>query len=58
MNPPIIYDSAKKNEVSFPLRISSVNVTNPRFPVDLVTHTEKILNGKIHFLCSVIELFL
>ena len=48
----------KKNEVSFPLRISSVNVTNPHFPVDLVTHTEKILNGKIHFLCSVIELFL
>ena len=31
----------------FSLRISSVSVTN------LVTFTEEILNGKLHFLCSV-----
>ena len=33
---------------SFPLRISSVNVTT----ADLVWFTEEILNGKLHFLCS------
>ena len=33
---------------SFPLRIFSVNVT-----ADLVTYTEEILIGKLHFLCSV-----
>ena len=26
---------------------------NPRFPADLVTFTEEILNGKLYFLCSV-----
>ena len=26
---------------------------NPQFPVDLVTFTEEIFNGKIHFLYSV-----
>ena len=25
---------------------------NPWFPADLVTFTEEILNGKLHFLCS------
>ena len=25
---------------------------NLQFPVDLVTFTEEILNGKLHFLCS------
>ena len=25
--------------------------SNPQFPVDLVTFTEEILNGKLHFLC-------
>ena len=25
---------------------------NPLFPVDLVTFTEEIPNGKLHFLCS------
>ena len=28
---------------------------NPQFPVDLVTFTEEILNGKLRFLCSVID---
>ena len=25
---------------------------NPEFPADLVTFTEEIPNGKLHFLCS------
>ena len=25
-----------------------------KFPADLVTFTEEILNGKLHFLCSVV----
>ena len=27
---------------------------DPQFPVDLVTFTGEILNGTLHFLCSVI----
>ena len=27
--------------------------SNPQFPVDLVTFADEILNGKLHFLCSV-----
>ena len=38
---------------SFPLRISSVNVTKSAENCGLVTLTEEILNGKLHFLCSV-----
>ena len=34
-----------------PLRASSVNVTAEK--ADSVTFTEEILNGKLHFLCSV-----
>ena len=34
---------------SFPLRVSSVNVTNPQFSADLATFSEKIFNGKLHF---------
>ena len=30
---------------------------NPQFPADLVTFTEEILNGKLHFLCSPIPYF-
>ena len=26
---------------------------NPKFPADLAIFTEEILNGKLHFLCSV-----
>ena len=26
---------------------------NPQFPADLITFTEEVLNGKLHFLCSV-----
>ena len=38
---------------SFPLRISSVNVTKSLEIADLVTFTEEILVGKLHFLCSI-----
>ena len=39
---------------SFPLRISSVNVTKSTENCgNLITFTEEILNGKILFLCSV-----
>ena len=31
---------------------------NPQFPADLVTFTEEILNGKLHFLYSVSSKFL
>ena len=31
------------------LRISSVNELNPQENADLVTFTEEILNGKLHF---------
>ena len=36
----------------FPLSISSLNVTKSAGNCDLVTFTEEILNGKLHFLCS------
>ena len=39
-------------EWSFPLRIYSVMWPNLQFPADLVTFTEEILNGKLHFLRS------
>ena len=26
--------------------------SNPHFPLDMVTFTEEILNGKLYFLCS------
>ena len=41
--------TAKKNEC-FALRISSVSVAKS---VDLVIFAEQILNGKLHFWCSV-----
>ena len=34
---------------NFPLKISSVNVQET---ADLITFTEELLNGKLHFLCS------
>ena len=41
----------------FPLRISSVNVIKLLFTADLVTSIKEILNGKLHFLCSDIYLY-
>ena len=43
-------------KMKFFVSISSVNGANPQFPVDLVLFTEEILNGKLHFLCSVFDL--
>ena len=40
---------------SFPLRISSVNADESAVPVDFVTFTEGIVNGKLHFLCSAVR---
>ena len=40
-----------KNRWSFPLRISSVNVTKSTVSCNFFTFTEEILNGKLHFLC-------
>ena len=37
---------------SFPLSISSVNVIKSAVPYNLVTFTEEIGNGKLHFLCK------
>ena len=31
--------------------------SNPKFPADLATFTEEILNGKLHFLCSAVNDF-
>ena len=40
-------------KIRFPLRISSVNVTKSAVSTDLVIFDKEILNGKLHFLCSV-----
>ena len=44
--------SALYKKRSFPLRISSVNVTKSAGNWDLVTFTEEILSGILYFLCS------
>ena len=51
MNLAFTLKNCTKNE-SFPLRIYSVNVTKSARNCGLVTFTEEILNGKLHFLCS------
>ena len=35
-----------------------MNNNNPEFPADLVTFTEEILNGKLHFLCSAMSVMI
>ena len=40
-----------KNEV-FHQGFLQEMLPNPQFPADLITFTEEILNGKLHFLCS------
>ena len=47
-----IHSTLHKN-CSFPIRISSVNVTKSAVLADLLTFIEEILNWKLHFLCSV-----
>ena len=39
-------------KMKFSIMDSSVNGPNPQETADLVTFTEEILNGKLHFLCS------
>ena len=47
-------NNTAQKKSSFPLRISSVNVTKSAVSsYQMVTFTEEILNGKLHFLCSV-----
>ena len=48
------YKSMHKNW-SFPLKISSVNVTKFTVSCGFVTFTEEILNEKLHFLCSFVK---
>ena len=51
MLPMILRLLALHRKFSFPLRISSVNVTKST-TADLATFTEEIPNGKLPFLCS------
>ena len=46
-------DTTQKMKFSIPYFFSKCDQTNPQFPADLVTFTEEIHNGKLHFLCSV-----
>ena len=48
-----IFKASLRKKWSFPLKISSVNVTNSLFPAESVIFTEEILNEKLHFLFSV-----
>ena len=53
----VFYSTAQ--QMIFPLKISSVNVTNSAVSsvsCGFVTFTEKIRNRKLHFLCSVVHL--
>ena len=47
-----VFPQYSVQKIKFALRISSVNETNPQFLTDLVTFTEKKLNGTLPFLCS------
>ena len=47
-----ISDASLHKKWSFPLRISSVNVTKSAVSCGFGPFTEEILNGKLHFLCS------
>ena len=47
------FNTPPTKKKSFLLKISSVNVTKSSVSCDLVTFTEDILNGKLHFLWSV-----
>ena len=49
---PFLISPTLDKKLSFPLWISSVNVIKSAGTADLVTFTEEILNGKLHFLCS------
>ena len=48
-------DAYTAQKISFPLRISLVNVTKSAVSCGFLTFTEETLNGKLHFLCNVIK---
>ena len=52
----ILFTVQKVFHKSFPLRISSVNVTKSAGNCGFGHIYSKIFNGKLHFLCSVIDL--
>ena len=57
----IIIVESTAQKCSFPLRISSVNVTKScvfmQFHAYLVTFNKETLNGKLHFLCSEVSCY-
>ena len=57
----IIIVESTAQKCSFPLRISSVNVTKScvftQFHAYLVTFNRETLNGKLHFLCSEVSCY-
>ena len=48
--------TAQKNEVLNEGFLQYMSL-NAQFPADLVTFTDEILNGKLHFFCAVHELY-
>ena len=48
----IILGNTNSQNMKFSFKGSSVNVIKSAGNWDLVTFTEEILNGKLHFLCS------
>ena len=45
--------SSNAQKIKFFIKNFFSNVTNPKFPAGLVSFTEEIFNGKLHFLSSV-----
>ena len=46
------YPGYTVQKMKFSFKVSSVNVIKSQFTGDLVTFTEEVLNGKLHFLYS------
>ena len=51
-NLPVDMKNIAQKKLSFPLQISSVNVTKSNVSADLVTFTEEIHNEKLYYLRS------
>ena len=49
----LLNNHLETHKKSFPLRISSVNVTKSAGNWGLVAFTEEIHNGRLHFFCAV-----
>ena len=50
--PYLIISHCTKNKFTIKGFFSNCGGPTPQFPADLVTYTEEILTGKLHFLCS------